>query len=89
MPIVVHDRFERELPRLGLVLAQDLETGREVWVDTDSRKFRERYLAENEKRQKQLKELLRKLKLDAIEVETGGSYTKALVQFFELRARRH
>ena len=89
VPIVVHDRFERELPKLGLVLAEDLETGREVWIDTDSRKFRERYFAANAERDKRLKELLRKLKLDAIEVETGGSYAKALVQFFELRARRH
>jgi len=89
VPIVVRDKIERELPRLGLVLAEDLETGREVWVDTDSKRFRERYFAENEKQHKRLKELFRKLKLDAIEVETGGSYAKALVQFFELRARRH
>ncbi len=89
VPIVVRDKFERELPKLGLVLAEDLETGREVWVDTDSRRFRERYAIENERRRKEQRDLLRKLKLDAIEVETGGSYAKALVQFFELRARRH
>jgi uncharacterized protein (DUF58 family) len=89
VPIIVRDKIDRELPRLGLVLGEDLETGREVWIDTDSRGFRERYAAENERQKKRLGELLRKLKLDAIEVETGGSYTKALVQFFELRARRH
>lgn len=89
VPIVVRDKFESELPRLGLVLAQDLESGREVWVDTDSRRFRERYAAENERRRKEQRDLLRRLKLDAIEVETGGSYAKALVQFFDLRARRH
>jgi len=89
VPIVVRDRFERELPRMGLVLAEDLETGQSVWVDTDSRRFRERYAEEHARRRKGLTDLLRKLKLDAIEVETGGSYAKALVQFFELRARRH
>ena len=89
VPIVVRDRFERELPKMGLVLAEDLETGRSVWVDTDSRRFRERYAAENARQRKGLTDLLRKLKLDAIDVETGGSYAKALVQFFELRARRH
>ncbi len=89
VPIIVRDRIERELPRLGLVLAEDLETGREVWIDTDSAAFRERYAAENARRRKRLVDLLRRKKLDAIEVETGGSYAKALVQFFELRARRH
>lgn len=89
VPIVVRDKIERELPKMGLVLGEDLETGREVWIDTDSRGFRERYAAENERQRRELGDLLRKLKLDAIEVETGGGYTRALVQFFELRARRH
>jgi len=89
VPVVVRDKIERELPRLGLVLAEDLETGQRVWVDTDSRRFRERYAAENARARKELKDLLRSMKLDQIEVETGGGYTKALVQFFELRARRH
>jgi uncharacterized protein (DUF58 family) len=89
VPIVVRDKMERELPRMGLVLAQDLESGQEVWVDTDSRRFRERYAANADQQRKDLRDLFRKQKLDAIEVETGGSYAKALVQFFELRARRH
>jgi len=89
VPIIVRDRFDSELPHMGLVLAEDLESRRSVWVDTDSRRFRERYAAEDEVRRKALRDLMRKLKVDAIEVETGGSYAKALLQFFELRARRH
>ncbi len=89
VPIVVRDAMERDLPKLGLVLTHDLETGREVWVDTDSRRFREKYSAEYAAHAKQLTETFRKMKLDAIEVETGGSYARALVQFFELRGRRH
>jgi uncharacterized protein (DUF58 family) len=89
VPIVVRDAMERELPRLGLVLAHDLETGREVWVDTDSRRFRTRYSEQAEAHAKRLTEIFRKMKLGAIEVETGGSYARALVQFFALRGRRH
>lgn len=88
VPIVIGDPMERELPRLGLVLAQDLETGREVWIDTDSRRFRERYAEAARTHRARLTELFRKLKLDAIEVDTGGSYARAIVQFFDLRSRR-
>lgn len=88
VPIVIGDAMEHELPRLGLVLMQDLESGREVWVDTDSRRFRERYAQAARAQRAAVKDLFRKLKLDAIEVDTGGSYARAIVQFFELRARR-
>ena len=88
VPIIVGDPMEHTLPRIGLVLAQDLETGREVWIDTDSRRFRERYAEAARAHRAGLKDLFRKLKLDAIEVDTGGSYARAIVQFFELRARR-
>lgn len=88
VPIIVGDAMEHELPRLGLVLMQDLESGREVWVDTDSRRFRERYAQAARAQRAGVKDLFRKLKLDAIEVDTGGSYARAIVQFFELRARR-
>lgn len=88
VPIIVGDAMEHELPKLGLVLMQDLESGREVWVDTDSRRFRERYAQAARAQRAAVKDLFRKLKLDAIEVDTGGSYARAIVQFFELRARR-
>ena len=46
--------------------------------------FRER----NEAELARLLQTFRKHKLDAIPVETGGSYEKAIIQFFKLRARR-
>jgi len=88
VPVIIRDAMESELPDLGLVLGHDLETGAEVWIDTSSKRVRERYRARVKDDRRQLTELFRKMKIDGIEVETGGSYVKALVQFFELRARR-
>jgi hypothetical protein len=59
-----------------------------VWLDTTSRRVREAYREQNEARLKRLMQTFRRSKLDAISVETGGSYEQALVQFFQLRARR-
>lgn len=88
VPIVIRDPMEAELPKIGLAPFRDLETGEEVWLDTSSRRVREAYREKNEARLKQLLQTFRRSKLDAISVETGGSYEQALVQFFKLRARR-
>ena len=88
VPVIIRDQMETELPDLGLVLVQDLETGDDIWVDTGSRKVRAKFREKTEADKKALIDLFRKMRIDAIQVETGGSYVKALVQFFELRARR-
>jgi uncharacterized protein (DUF58 family) len=88
VPIVIRDPMEAELPQIGLAPFRDLETGEEIWLDTSSRRVREAYREKNEARLKQLLQTFRRSKLDAISVETGGSYEQALVQFFKLRARR-
>lgn len=89
VPIIIRDEMEAELPRIGLVLVEDLETGATTWLDTSSRGVRRAY-AERSKRERQaLIQGFRRLKLDHIQVETGGSYFGAIRQFFELRARRH
>jgi len=88
VPVVIRDKMEEELPDLGLVLVEDLETGRPVWLDTGSRAVRERYRQRALSRHQHLLQKFRREKIDAIDVETGGSYVLALAQFFALRARR-
>ena len=88
VPVVVRDAMEEELPSMGLVLMEDLETGAPIWVDTASRRVRQRYQTESRIAHNKLLEEFRKAKLDAINVETGGEYVAALMKFFRLRARR-
>jgi uncharacterized protein (DUF58 family) len=88
VPIIVRDPMEDELPSLGLVPFEDLETGETLWVDTSSRTAREAYRQRNEAATKRLLGDLRRHKLDAIRVRPGGAYEKALIQFFRLRAKR-
>ena len=88
VPVVIRDRMEQELPNLGLVLTEDLETGLPVWLDTGSRVVREHYRTRALRRHQDLLQRFRREKIDAIDVETGGGYVRALAQFFALRARR-
>ena len=89
VPIVIRDAMEKTLPKMGLVLMEDLETGVPLWVDTASGRVRANYERESQLSHEKLLESFRKAKLDAIDVETGGEYVTALMKFFKLRASRY
>ena len=88
--IAVHvvDSREHEIPPLGLVDLQDPETGERVVVNTSSPEFQQRYGVRRREVLQQLKEVLKRSKVDRIEVETGVPYERSLMRFFEDRARR-
>jgi uncharacterized protein (DUF58 family) len=88
VPIVIGDPLEHELQNLGLVLAQDPETGRTVTVDLGDARLRKRYRALIERQQAARTRLFRKLDLEHVEIRCGQPYVKPLVTFFHARAHR-
>ena len=86
--LVVQDSAELALPDLGVIELEDSETGDLVTVDTSSAAFRQTLNSEIKKRQELRDKLLRKSQVDRVEMNTGGDYTSALVQFFARRGRR-
>ena len=83
--IKVHDPREQTIPAVGLVHIKDSETGRASWINTDSRKVRDRYskwfseLALEETR------LFNKYQIDNIDISTDGDYVKGLMSLFNNR----
>ncbi|MBN1435891.1 MAG: DUF58 domain-containing protein [Sedimentisphaerales bacterium] len=86
--VVVRDRRERHLPRLGLVELEDAETGRTVLVDTNSRGMQKRYGVLAEQFDHELHNMLRGIGVDAIDVATDRPFTHELVRFFKMREKR-
>ncbi len=86
--VVLNDKREIEIPRMGLVKLTDAETGEERWVDTSSTKVQNRLKEVRRNMIQQRKSLFISSRLDSIEVQTGDDYVKPLVQFFRLRERR-
>ncbi len=86
--VVLNDKRENEIPKMGLIKFTDAETGEERWVDTSSIKVQNRLRQVREKMIRQRKSLFISSRLDSIEVQTGDDYVKPLVQFFRLRERR-
>jgi uncharacterized protein (DUF58 family) len=87
VPVTIHDPFEEELPAMGYVAFEDIETGEVVTFDT-SGMGRQRF-AEMAQRQREEREaLFRRFKIDFIRVRTDQPYLVPLVQFFRTRTRR-
>ncbi len=86
--IMINDRFEDELPDVGLITLRDAETGEQRLVDTSSRKVRTYYKKRRLKEMHQLKEYLRKNKMDSAELFTNESYVRPLINFFHRRMQR-
>lgn len=87
--IIVNDEHEENLPNLGIVPFHDAETGKEIMIDTSSKKVRKAYKARRLKKKVELKNKFLRSKIDSIEVQTNRSYIRPLINFFHRRVQRY
>lgn len=88
IPVVLRDPWEEQLPAVGLVVAEDAETGERILVDTSSASVRRAYAARAKADRAQRARTFRRLDLDHVEVRTDHDYVAPLVAFFRARSRR-
>jgi uncharacterized protein (DUF58 family) len=88
VPVVLVDPRDLELPDVGLAAFEDLESGESILVDTSDPRVRAHHKHEMKKLGDSRRALFNKLGLDAVEVETGGSFVRPLRDLFARRARR-
>lgn len=88
IPIVVSDPREQTWSSLGVIQLSDLETGKTVWVDSDTAEFKRHWQRNYQLRMSQTSTLLKQMKMDFLEFKTGESILKPLSLFFKRRAAR-
>lgn len=88
VPVVLVDPRDRELPDVGLASFEDLESGESVVVDTSDPRVRAWYASTMKQITLARRGVFHKLGLDAVEIETGGSFVRPLRDLFARRARR-
>lgn len=88
IPIRITDPREEELPDMGLVMMEDLETGEVFEVDTGNRRAREAYALEVQRRQLAQEQLFKRLRLDHLRIRTDRPYAKPIADLFRLRQKR-
>ena len=86
--IVLTDPRDDELPNVGLVRFEDLETGEDVLVDTSSPKVRQHHKEKVLARRTEQARTFKKLGLDYAVVSTQSSYVPPLRDLFARRARK-
>ena len=84
----VFDRFEEELPPLGLLEVRDLELGTIATVDTSNADVRARYIEVQRARRAATAARFARLGVDHLRIRTDEDPVGPLVSFFKARQQR-
>ncbi|HEY4060394.1 MAG TPA: DUF58 domain-containing protein [Puia sp.] len=85
--IKVYDKMDMQLPAIGLIEAEDSETGRRQWVDTSDYLVRTNYQQYFFNQTEQCKSVFNKAGCDLLHLRTDEDYVKILQRFFVGRHR--
>lgn len=83
--IHIYDKYDKELPAAGLIQVMDAETGKIMWVDTDSKQVRTEYGANFDQKNKYCIQAFRKSGAGLMHVRTDEDYVKTLQAYFKGR----
>lgn len=83
--IQVYDKLSVELQPVGLMKVRDPETGEERWINTSSKKVRDRYHSWWNDLQLSMGNAFRQSGVDSVSVSTESDYVKLLLQLFKQR----
>ncbi len=86
--VILEDPRERQLPDVHFVTLRDAESGETLLVDTHDRRVRDAYARQQAQYARQRSEMLRRLTIDEVYIDTTHSYIEPLVRFFRMRTRR-
>ncbi len=83
--IQVYDKRDAKMPNVGLIRIQDLETGKDIWIDTSSKNVRKAYDKAWYDRQQNFSSVTARCGVDSVSVATDEDYVKALIGLFRRR----
>lgn len=85
MAIQVYDPLAKNLPDVGMLKVEDAESGREMIIDTSSKKLRIQHSKAWAERQQHLREDFAKSNVDWTSIATNEDYVKAMMLLFKMR----
>ena len=84
----IYDSYERNFPNLGIINIHDSETGENTWIDTTSKKIRDKFQKNSIEKLNRFSKKCKNIGFDLIQISTDDDYIKFLMQFFRSRANR-
>jgi uncharacterized protein (DUF58 family) len=85
--IKLYDKMDMELPRIGMMRVVDAETGKQKWVDTNSKLVRHDYKKEFFRVTDYCNSVFKKAGSDLLHIRTDEDYVKVLQKFFISRIK--
>ena len=82
----LYDQMEKDLPNVGIIKAEDAETGVTQYLDTSSRSVREKYNNWFSDNHNYFDSTFNRYRSDHISISTSDDYVKLLLQFFKKRS---
>jgi len=84
----IYDSYERNFPNVGLINIHDSETGENTWIDTTSKKNRDKFQKNSDEKLDKFSTKCKNIGFDLLQINTDDDYIKFLMQFFRSRAKR-
>lgn len=81
----LYDPREEKLPDIGMAIMEDAETGAQLFVDTHDAKFRKKFFAAAQQREKKLNEAFRRAGIDVLQLSTEDDLVRSIVKFAKQR----
>lgn len=85
----ISDFRERSIPKKGLFLMRDAETGEDFFIDFSSNITTERFRKFTADRKKNLKNIFKKYNIDEVKIGSETEYEKPLFDFFIRRRQKY
>ena len=79
----VFDEKDNEIPDVGYAFFRDIETGKQIWVNTSNQRWRYNYSEAQKQKIRHLKEAFEKSSASFVEVKAEEDYTKVLYNYFQ------
>ncbi len=81
----IFDEKDREIPDVGYALFRDAETGKQVWANTSSKRWRYEFAEAQRQKVKKIEEDFENSSANFLNINTGEDYSKLLYQYFQKR----
>ena len=84
----IYDKMDMQLPDIGMLEVEDLETGKIQWLDTSDTMVRYKYQQHFMQQSEHCKNVFKKSGADLLHLRTDEDYVKILQKFFIRRKRK-
>ncbi|GGP06200.1 hypothetical protein GCM10010992_25460 [Cloacibacterium rupense] len=79
----IFDEKDNEIPDVGYAFFRDVETGKQIWVNTSNQRWRYNYAEAQKQKIRDIKESFEKSSASFVEVKAEDDYTRVLYNYFQ------